>query len=220
MESTETLKPPETLPLEIDPEHQRIYESIQAGTMTVEELSRLLDADGLIEGLNIKGFERRLNAYLEEGIGGALIAVDLDYFKAFNDSEGHPAGDDLLRLAGRILHDQTRTSEAEAEFKERRQNRREELDLLARGGDEFLVFLVEAGQSDSIDAAKRIRAAIESESKKAFPNYNRPQTMSLGLSVAKEGDNVLSLRSRADEALYEAKKGRGSVDIRDSIAVK
>lgn len=205
---------------EVDPEHLAIYEGVRAGTINPQKLSRMLDADGLLEGfLHIKGFERRLNKYLEKGVKGTLVAVDLDYFKMFNDSQGHPAGDDLLRLAGEILHKQTRTNAVGEEFREKRKSRREEFDLLARAGDEFVVFLVDADMDEAVQAARRIIAAIMKEAKETFPKYDRTQKMSIGLSQNKEGDTVRELRQRGDLALYEAKGGRGTEDIDTSIAI-
>ncbi|MDO8639100.1 MAG: GGDEF domain-containing protein [Candidatus Daviesbacteria bacterium] len=203
----------------VDQRTEEQYERVRNGTMSKEEFFRLVHRDGLIEDfLSIDGFEKILSAYLEQGIIGTLIGVDLDFFKLFNDSEGHPIGDDLLRLAGRILREHTRTSEPEDEIKEKRENRQEEYDLLARGGDEFLIFLVGADIDDAISAAKRIRITIEKETKKNFQNYPNKQTMSLGLTAVKYGDNVRSIRQRTDDALYEAKKGRSSSNPNDSVA--
>lgn len=199
---------------------EKIYRQIQTGEISVAQFSKMLYADGVVpEFLNVGGFEITLQEYLKKDITGTLIAVDVDYFKAFNDSEGHPRGDDLLRLTGKILHEQTRTSEPPKEIKDKRQNRQEEFDILARAGDEFLVFLVGAEIDEAVLAAKRIRIAIEEEARTEFPNYPNKQTMSLGLTALKPDDTVRSIRQRADQALYEAKKGRGSEEITDSIAL-
>ncbi|MDO8570380.1 MAG: GGDEF domain-containing protein [Candidatus Daviesbacteria bacterium] len=211
---------PITFEFPIDPKTKEQYNRIRNGTMSEVEFFRLVHRDGLIEDfLSIDGFEKILSAYLEQGISGTLISVDLDYFKTFNDSEGHPTGDDLLRLAGKILHQHTRTTEPEDEMKEKRKSRREEYDLLARGGDEFLIFMVGAEMDNAIPAAKRIRTAIEVETKENFQNYPHRQTMSLGLTAVKSDDTVRSIRQRADQALYKAKEGRGSENIGDSIAL-
>lgn len=204
----------------VDSETRELYARVQNGTMSETEFFKLTHRDGLIEGfLSIDGFETILSAYLEQGTHGTLIAVDLDYFKIFNDSEGHSAGDELLKLAGEILYTHTRTTEADEKIQEKRKKMHASLDILARGGDEFLIFLVESELNDAAEAAKRIRIAIEVRAKKKFPNFDRNQTMSLGLSQAKKSDAVKSLRQRADEALYEAKKGRGSLNPSDSVAL-
>lgn len=218
-DTTETLRHFEP---EIPPEHLKIYDAVRAGDLTLAGLSRILDQDGLVEECsNINGFERRLKYYLENGIQGTLVAVDVDNFKLFNDSEGHPAGDNLLRLAGRILYRQTRShpqKESEQE-NEKRQTRKQELDLLARGGDEFLIFLVGAEINDAVSAARRIRHNIATEVRKLFPNYGPEQTISLGLTGTRDNDDVKVLRQRVDIALYKAKQGKGTANIENAIVV-
>lgn len=218
MNQTEVQTPNIEIP--VDARTRKQYARIQNGEMSELEFFRLIHADGVVNDfLNVKGFEIMLNEYLKLGIKGTLIAVDLDYFKNFNDNQGHPAGDDLLRLAGNILYEQTRTTEANEIIQEQRKTKHAALDLLARAGDEFLVFLVEAKGDDAVEAAERIRVAIEIEAKTKFPNYNNRQTMSLGLSPVKDDDDVRSLRQRADQSLYEAKKGKQSLNPADSIVL-
>lgn len=205
---------------EVPEEHQKIYKGVQEGTLTQQELSRLLDRDDLIPNfLRVGGFERRLATYIEKGAIGTLIAIDLDDFKAFNDSQGHPVGNDLIVLAGDIVFRQTRTRVPTPEIAERRQNRRQEFDLLARGGDEFFVYLVGAQVSSARAAAVRIRKSIVTKVQKQFPNYEGEQTMSLGLAYPKVGEDARTLLQRADQALYKAKEGKFTGVITDSIVV-
>lgn len=210
--------------LEIEPRTKDVYEGIVSGKYTTEDLQDLMDSDTLIENfLNIRGFERRLESYLQTGIDGVLVAVDVDDFKKFNDSQGHPAGDVLLKMAAEILREQTRVNPPKDESHEQRQQRNEEyeeLDLLGRlGGDEFAVFLVGASIPDAIKAAKRIRHAIVAAVKQLFPDYGPEQTMSLGLSAKLTGDSALAIRQRADQALYLAKEGKESTYPEDAIAI-
>lgn len=218
MNPTEIQTPDIEIPVDAGTREQ--YARIRAGAMSELEFFRLIHADGVVNDfLNVKGFEIMLNEYLKLGIKGTLVAVDLDYFKNFNDNQGHPAGDDLLRLAGKILYEQTRTTEADEIIREKRKTKHAALDLLARAGDEFLVFLVEAKGDDAVEAAERIRIAIEVKTKTEFPNYNRRQTMSLGLSEILNRDGVENIRQRADQALYQAKKGKESLNPADSIVL-
>lgn len=204
---------------EVLEEHQEIYKAVQEGRLTPQQLSRLLDRDDLVpELLRIGGFERRLEKYIQQGALGTLIAIDLDAFKRFNDSQGHPAGDDLIRLAGKILIEQTRTHSPTPEIAEKRQNRRQEFDLLARGGDEFFAYLVGAKYATSGSSAIRIRRTIVTEVQRLFPDYGPEQTMSLGLAYPKEGENARSLRQRADQELYKAKQGKYTGTVKDSIS--
>lgn len=193
--------------LDVDSETLKLYQAIRAGTASVTDLQRILDRDPLINNvLNIRGFERRLERYLKVGVRGVLIAVDVDEFKRFNDSQGHPAGDSLLKISARVLHEQTRTHEPTQTQLEQRSQRNTEKDLLGRaGGDEFLVFLVGATLPDAMQAAKRIRRNMVTAVRQYFPEYGPEQTMSLGLSEVRPDDTIKTIRQRADQALYKAK---------------
>lgn len=198
---------------DVDPQTLEIYEQIRAGAFSPAQLQWLLDRDNLIDRfLCTKGFERRLNDYLIRGIKGVLIAIDVDDFKAFNDSQGHPAGDNLLKRGAKILFEQTRISNPTAAQIEQRHRRDEAKDLLGRtGGDEFSVFLVGASLRDAINAAIRIRHNLAAAVRREFPGYGPDQTMSLGLSEVKPEDTAATIRQRADQALYIAKSGGGSI---------
>lgn len=213
-------QPPQE-PSYIEPGTLELYKGIIEGVFPVDALQDRLDAEQGLEGfLSHSAFERRLGVLLSKGVKGVLMAVDLDYFKQFNDTQGHPVGDSLIQLAAQLLRRQTRTSLPTQEQREQRQNPNQPLDLLGRiGGDEFAVFFVGASESDARASAIRVRENIVTEARKAFPNYEREQTMSLGLTPVKPSDTVQTLRQRADKALYKAKKGRGSPDIVDSIVI-
>jgi len=206
---------------DVDSETSQVYEGIRNGTLEATDLQKLFDTDKLTGFLNLKGFERRLERYLVKGVKGVLIAVDVDEFKRFNDTEGHPLGDRLLQTSAQVLLHQTRLNPLDIRHPEHRHlERTQEHDLVGRvGGDEFLVFLAGAEMPDAIKAAKRVRSAIADTAKQRFPSYKPEQTMSLGLTAVRPSDNAGLLRQRADAALYEAKKGRGSGIIEESIAV-
>jgi diguanylate cyclase (GGDEF)-like protein len=124
-----------------------------------------------------------------------VLFVDIDCFKDINDGHGHLAGDTVLQaVADRV-----------------RSHLREE-DFAARiGGDEFIVALHGAGQvDDALVVADRIRAAV------AQPLVVRgatiTPTVSIGVTLAGQGDDVDSVFSRADAAMYRAKaSGRNQV---------
>jgi diguanylate cyclase (GGDEF)-like protein len=119
----------------------------------------------------------------------SVILVDIDHFKEFNDSKGHPAGDNLLiELAGLIL-------------KETR-----EVDLVVRyGGEEFMILLSETNLSRAREAAERMRKIVESKT---------DVTISLGVaSYSMNTPSEEKLIHKADEALYRAKdNGRNRVE--------
>ncbi len=223
LKKTEQTEQTEGLPLEldVDPETTALFEGIRAGTFSAKDLQDRLDRDSLIEKfLNTSGFERRLKNYLKADIKGVLIAVDVDDLKRFNDSQGQPAGDMLLKKAAQVLLEQTRINPPTALQQEQRHKRNEEMDLLGRaGGDEFLVFLVGAEMPNAMQAAIRIRRSIVESVRQEFPDYGPEQTMSLGLSEVRSGDTVENIRPRADQALYLAKAHKGTGIIEESIAI-
>ena len=123
----------------------------------------------------------------------ALILLDVDHFKAYNDTFGHRAGDEALHRAARHLT---------AAVPRR-------LDAVARyGGEEFVVLLAETNLDGARLVAERIRESLEGSDE-----FRRPLTVSAGIAVA-QGDDCEpeSLVLRADQALYQAKRdGRNCV---------
>ncbi len=120
----------------------------------------------------------------------SIILLDIDFFKKYNDTKGHTAGDNALIEIGEHLLKETR-----------------EVDLVVRyGGEEFLVLLPDTTLERAQEAAERIRMIIET---------NTGVTVSLGVSsYKKEIFSEEELINRADEALYRAKKnGKNRVEL-------
>lgn len=126
--------------------------------------------------------------------GLTIILMDLDHFKKINDTLGHPVGDSVLKEAARIAEGMLRES-----------------DILARyGGEEFMAVLPHASMEDGRMVADRIRAKVEAQS---FAGLPWTQTASFGVAQLLYDENLESLVSRADEALYRAKNlGRNRVE--------
>jgi diguanylate cyclase (GGDEF)-like protein len=156
-----------------------------------EELRRLAARDPLTGVFNLRHFESVLSEQLPEG--GTLALLDLDYFKPINDELGHAAGDQaLMTFSGTI-----RAALGPA-------------DVFARiGGDEFAVFFPRT----QLDGALRVLDSIYArlaQSPFQYDGQTRVFSASSGIASARDGDSPESLRRRADEALYEAKRqGRG-----------
>ena len=155
-------------------------------------LARVSRADPLTGCLNRRGFEERLEAELDSGTRNraefGLVLVDLDHFKAVNDTHGHAAGDDLLRWvvdrAGHVLRP---------------------MDSLGRlGGDEFAVLVPGAGPDEAHDVADRLIAA-----------FGERVAASAGVaSFPADGADHDSLHRAADADLYAVKHGRsGARDL-------
>jgi diguanylate cyclase (GGDEF)-like protein len=132
---------------------------------------------------------------------GALLFIDIDRFKAWNDAYGHAAGDALLREIARVLRAAARPN-----------------DLAARnGGDEFCLVLDGVGKADAIERAESLRAAIAAID---FASL-RPAGSDLQLAVAasigvaaypSDARDAALLLERADAAMYHAKRsGRDGV---------
>ncbi|HEY5487277.1 MAG TPA: diguanylate cyclase [Candidatus Limnocylindrales bacterium] len=132
---------------------------------------------------------------LEEPV--AVLMLDLDHFKKFNDRHGHPSGDEALRTFAEVLRSCMR-----------------EGDLAARyGGEEFAVMLPRVDAAAAIAIAQRIRARTESTIVSLAPGITDRVTVSIGVAVAPiQAIEAISLLRIADEALYQAKgAGRNRV---------
>jgi len=128
----------------------------------------------------------------------ALLVVDIDDFKVFNDSHGHLAGDQALSRFAKVAQGCLRRE-----------------DLLGRmGGEEFLVLLPETGLDAACVAAERIRSAVEAARFEDGERDDLRITISIGVSVAGEDASYEDLVRRADEAVYKAKSsGRNRVQV-------
>jgi diguanylate cyclase (GGDEF)-like protein len=123
--------------------------------------------------------------------------MDIDFFKHYNDTHGHPRGDELLKSFSAILKKTIRDSDIASRY----------------GGEEFVVILPETGGELAFTAAERVRKAIET---KDFPGGETQPggrvTVSMGVSSYTEGISVDELLKSADKALYRAKgEGRNRV---------
>ncbi|MCU7922835.1 MAG: diguanylate cyclase [Candidatus Thiodiazotropha sp. (ex Dulcina madagascariensis)] len=139
-------------------------------------------------------FEYELNQCRRYNTPLSLIMIDLDHFKAVNDSYGHHAGDLVLQDMAAILTRSSRTS-----------------DVVARwGGEEFLILAPKTDLDHAAQLAEKIRAAVEAH---PFAEVGK-RTGSFGVACYRERDTLTSLLQRADLAMYQAKKeGRNQVVV-------
>src|SRR6185437_12402174 len=131
----------------------------------------------------------------------AVLMVDIDHFKAYNDTHGHQAGDTALRTVAKLLNEVARRP----------------LDMAGRyGGDEFIAVLYELPRESIAEVAERLRQSVQ-ESVSLQSTGTTPITVSIGAgvmipSVERSMQGAVQL---ADEALYEAKlSGRNRVVIK------
>ncbi len=121
----------------------------------------------------------------------AAFMIDVDFFKRINDTSGHASGDVMLRtLAGRIAECVRGT------------------DICGRlGGEEFAVLLPDTDQMTAIMVAERLRKRVSAAPVDLGAGAECKATVSIGVAVFREDDDLDRLLSRADEALYTAKNG-------------
>src|ERR1700681_1217909 len=150
------------------------------------ELSALASTDSLTGLKNRREFDRALRTIPR--LPFAILSLDVDRLKEINDTEGHSAGDALLRVVGHTLGLLVRG-----------------WDVMARvGGDEFAALLPEVGVFGAPLVAERMRIAMHSL---VLPTG--PVRITVGWSAAPAGADPLSVWQRADESLYEAKRAGG-----------
>jgi diguanylate cyclase (GGDEF)-like protein len=150
-----------------------------------DQLRHLADHDPLTGLLNRRGIDRALAQHVARGrrygAEGALLVLDLDGFKAVNDSLGHAAGDDLIVTCAEAL-----------------KNRLRETDILGRlGGDEFAVLLPAEGEAEAMIVAEAIVKVIREVS---------GVTASVGVTPFGDEPTTTSAMDRADMAMYAAKQ--------------
>jgi len=126
----------------------------------------------------------------------SIVMVDVDHFKKYNDTYGHPEGDVLLKKVGEILKSSLRANDFAARY----------------GGEEFLILLPDQDQKGAVEVAERIRQRIEAETADGA-NKRKAVTASLGVATFPDsGRTADPLLANADAALYRAKNsGRNRV---------
>lgn len=167
-----------------------------------QRLAELALTDPLTDLPNRRRFEEILRGELSrvERYGGqcSLVMIDVDYFKNYNDTLGHLAGDVILKELAQLMREQLRMS-----------------DILARyGGEEFGLIMINTPKDEAYMAIERLRCIIEEYPfRGAHVQPGECLTISAGVATApQDGRGYEELVQRADGALYGAKrKGRNMV---------
>jgi diguanylate cyclase (GGDEF)-like protein len=143
--------------------------------------------------------ERELQRSARSGEPLALLMLDVDHFKAFNDLFGHEAGDLVLRELAGCLQAAVRAE-----------------DIVCRyGGEEFVILLPEIPRERAMEAAERLRQRVSTMRPELRGEPLRPISISVGLATYPDlASDAVDLLRMADRALYQAKRaGRNQVHI-------
>lgn len=158
--------------------------------------------DALTGLANRRGLQERLARELARAVdAGTLLAVcfmDLDGFKHINDTQGHDAGDEVLRIIARRLQSQARAGDCVARL----------------GGDEFVMMLTDLrSPPDAQQIMARCLASV-TQTVHLDSGETAEVSASIGVALSLSGESVQQLLQRADEAMYEAKRtGKGRIAL-------
>lgn len=175
---------------------------------TLEALRQLATRDQLTGLLNRREFDRIMADERERALRFehtlGLVMIDIDHFKAVNDTHGHPVGDAVLREVAWSLGKQVRN-----------------VDRLARfGGEEFAIVLVETTREAALEVAQRACAAVASAPVRVGTALELKVTISAGVALLPiHAGTGADLVAAADKALYAAKeRGRNRAVAFDEVA--
>ena len=168
------------------------YEAARRQELRLAVIELEASLDGLTKCFNRSAGIKRIDEHLIASHGtDALLLLDLDNFKDINDTFGHMTGDEVLKHFAKTLKKSVRTS-----------------DLVVRiGGDEFIVFLKDAGSRENVtNCVKKIFMRLMTEHYGADEDFDVGASM--GVAVAPDdGGSFAELYEKADEALYRVKRG-------------
>lgn len=184
--------------------NDKLQTELVASTREVSELRETIDnarrealTDGLTGLPNRKAFDEAIRAMSAEAerdeTALALLMLDIDHFKTFNDTFGHQLGDQVLRLVARTFTECIKGRDMAARY----------------GGEEFAILLPETALENAVKLGDSIRETV---AKKRIVNRQTGQslgqiTLSVGVAIYRPGEPSTELIQRADEALYSAKRG-------------
>lgn len=172
-------------------------------TKLKEEKETLSYTDDLTEIYNHRYFIHQLTEEIKKQKrypnALSLLMIDIDYFKHYNDTNGHLAGDQVLRAVAMLIGHGVRNS-----------------DIVARyGGEEFAAILINTGKKEAMEIAERVRRVVAEAS---FPSErdqpNGQLTVSIGVATYSPSlSTITDLIREADQALYRAKgAGRNRIE--------
>ncbi|MGD9238646.1 MAG: diguanylate cyclase [Desulfobacterales bacterium] len=184
---------------------RRVLKERQLGTertRMMEKLQKLAITDGLTKLYNSRSFYTQLELEVDRFNRYkhplALLLLDIDNFKEYNDSYGHLEGDKVLVRFSQIIKSCLRANDSAYRY----------------GGEEFTVILPETTGDEAKTVAQRIRASLEAEKYKPVPGKVARITISIGVTQCYPKEELSTFIRRADKAMYLSKEnGRNRVSV-------
>ncbi|HAJ27965.1 MAG TPA: hypothetical protein DCG53_12120 [Syntrophus sp. (in: bacteria)] len=143
----------------------------------------------------------RVNRYGEQPM--TLILLDIDNFKAFNDTYGHVEGDQVILRLGQVVKRCLRQTDSAYRY----------------GGEEFTILLPMTKSKDAVVTAERIRKEFKKEIFSPLSGQDVHVTMSLGLTLYQKREDMKTFVNRADQLMYQAKKNGKDMVCSDLLPV-
>ena len=164
------------------------------------KLEKLAITDGLTKLYNLRHFYNQLEIEIDRcnryGHSLALLLLDIDHFKVYNDTYGHLEGDKVLVRLGQIIKSCLRTMDSAYRY----------------GGEEFTIILPETTCEEAINVAGRLKTAVELECFLPEPGKIYTITISIGVTEYHDDEEISEFILRADKAMYKSKAtGRNKI---------
>ncbi len=157
-------------------------------------MEQLAITDGLTKLYNSRQFfhqiKQEIKRYDRYSRSLSLLILDIDYFKAYNDTWGHLEGDKVLMHIGRIISSCMRSMDTAYRY----------------GGEEFSILLPETGLKKACVVGARIKDNIASEIFRPEKDKTQSVTVSIGACELVEGEDFTSFIKRTDKAMYKSKE--------------
>jgi diguanylate cyclase (GGDEF)-like protein/PAS domain S-box-containing protein len=172
-------------------DRKRMEEALIESERKFRELSII---DDLTQLYNSRHFHNQLKMEIDRadryGQPLAMLFLDLDDFKRFNDTYGHVEGDRVLSLLGQVITGQLRQTDSAYRY----------------GGEEFIILLPLTAGRDGAVTAERIRVEFKQRAITPATGGDVHMTVSIGVAQYRPGEDMKAFVSRADRLMYQAKK--------------